>query len=134
MSQVQIYKCEVCGMQERDHSNWLLVSEQPRDHNIDIFQWDDKLAAQPGICHLCCAAHVQALVGAWVMPDLGIPPQPELTEDAAELLSRFNLDRACLSSGLESDRESMLAMLDVVEIVLQGSKVEDDEPTQVFDA
>jgi hypothetical protein len=136
MSQVQVYRCEVCGIQEGDHSNWLLVSDQPRVHNIDILKWDDKLAAQPGICHICCTDHLHVLVGAWMMPDLGIPPQPEGPEadDPSGMMGNFDLDRALLSSGLETDRESLLAMLDAVEVVLQGSRVHDDEPAPVFDA
>lgn len=136
MSQVQSYKCEVCGMQDVDHSNWLLVSDEPRAHNIDILQWNDKLAAQPGICHLCCTDHLHVLVGAWMMPDLGIQPQAEeaATDDSSEMMSKFNLDRALLSSGLETDRESLLAMLDAVEVVMQGSKIPEDEPATVFDA
>ena len=133
MSRVHVYKCEVCGLQERDHSGWLLVSDQPEADNIDILEWDEKLAAQPGIRHLCCAAHLQALVGAWVKPDLGpsLPPE-EIGEDPVRLFSSLNLDRACFSDG--ADRESLLAMLDVVEVVLQGSRSEDEEPTPVFDA
>src|SRR5437868_871109 len=121
MSRVQSYKCEVCGMQERDHSRWLLVSEQPRAHNIDILKWNEKLAEQPGICHLCCAEHLQVLVGAWMMPDLGIPEQSSdqtAADDSLSLLADFNLDRATLSSGLNTDRASLLSMLEAVEVVL----------------
>ena len=135
MSQVHSYRCEICGIQDPDHSNWLLVSDQPRAHNIDIIKWDDKLAAQPGICHLCCTDHLHVLVGAWMMPDLGIPPAAEApADDQCAKLSSFNMDHACLSSGLETDSESLLAMLDAVEVVLQTSKVDDEEPTPVFDA
>ena len=136
MSHIQGYKCEVCGIQERDHSNWLLMSEQPRAHNIDILQWDDKLAAQPGICHLCCTDHMHVLVGTWMMPDLGIPEQPReaVAEDRSSLLKRFKLDRARLNSGLETDRQSLLTMLDAVEDVLEGSEMDEEEPGLVFDA
>jgi hypothetical protein len=137
MSQVHRYECEVCGMQERDHTNWLLVSDQPHAQNIDILQWDDKLAAQPGICHLCCADHLQVLVSTWMMPALGIP-DGVAKEAAAEmrpsLLREFSLERACLSSSLETDRESLLAMLDAVEIVLKGSAMTEEEDTSAFDA
>ena len=136
MSRVQSYKCEVCGMQELDHSRWLLVSDRPRACDIDILSWDEKLAEQPGICHVCCTEHLHALVGAWMMPDLGIPePSPELNAvDRASILREFNLDRACLSSGLQTDRESLLAVLDAVEVVLKTSGFEEDEKLPVFDA
>jgi hypothetical protein len=131
MSQVQNYQCDVCGTQAGDHSRWLLVSDQPRAHNIDILSWDDKLAAQPGICHLCCADHVQVLVSTWMMPDLGIPTGAEAAEPSSEdpmpLLRQFEIERACLSSGLETDRESLLAMLDAVEVVLSGTGAGDEE-------
>jgi hypothetical protein len=139
MSQVREYQCEVCGTQARDHSNWLLVSEQPQAHNIDILNWDEKLAAQPGICHLCCADHVQVLVGTWMMPQLTTREQSEVEtsgpEQPSSLLRELNLERACLSSGLETDRESLLAMLDAVEVVLKGATSgEEDELPQRFDA
>jgi hypothetical protein len=137
MSQVHSYKCEVCGAQERDHSRWLLVSEQPRAHNLDILKWNEKLAEQPGICHLCCAEHLQVLVGSWMMPDLGIPEQisdENAAEDNLSMLAEFNFDRACLSSGLDTDRESLLSMLEAVEVVLKTSKFQDEEQTKVYDA
>ena len=118
MSRVQDYKCEVCGMQERDHSQWLLVSDQPRAHHIDILKWNDKLAEQPGICHLCCAQHLQVLVGSWMMPDFGIPEPPGEPDAAGdEGPDELHLDRACLSSGLNTDRDSMMSVLEAVEIV-----------------
>ena len=135
MSQVHRYECEVCGIQERDHSHWLLVSDEPRAHNIDILNWDDKLAAQPGICHLCCPDHLQVLVGRWMMPDLGIPKSAaEEPADTSPTLREFSLERAVLSSSLETDRESLLAMLDAVELVLKGSGVAEEEDKSVFDA
>ena len=137
MSRVQSYKCEVCGMQERDHSRWLLVSEQPRAHNLDIIKWNEKLAEQPGICHLCCAEHLQVLVGSWMMPDLGIPEQlsdQNAAEDNLSMLAELNLDRACLSSGMDTDRESLLSMLEAVEVVLKTSKFQEEEQTTVYDA
>jgi hypothetical protein len=136
MSRVQGFKCEVCGIEERDHSKWLLVSDQPRAHDIDILKWNEKLAEQPGICHLCCTEHMQILVSTWMMPDLGIPEHVEAhdSQENASMLSEFNLDRACLSSGLETDRESLLAMLDAVEMVLTSAKFQEEEQLQVFDA
>jgi hypothetical protein len=137
MSRVQSYKCEVCGMQERDHSRWLLVSEQPRAHNLDIIKWNEKLAEQPGICHLCCAEHLQVLVGSWMMPDLGIPEQlsdQNAAEDNLSMLAELHLDRACLSSGMDTDRESLLSMLEAVEVALKTSKFQEEEQTTVYDA
>ncbi len=131
MSRAQNYKCEVCGIQERDHSKWLLVSDEPRAHNIDILNWNDKLAAQPGICHICCSDHLQVLVSKWMMPDLGIALEPE--EDGIEDASLLHklLDR---TYNLETDREAMMAMLAAVELALNGSEMEKEEPAQRFDA
>ena len=138
MSRVQNYKCEVCGMQERDHSQWLLVSDQPRAHHIDILKWNDKLAEQPGICHVCCTRHMQVLVGAWMMPDLGIPEpsvEPDGTGDeGSSILGEMNLERACLSSGLETDRDSMMAVMEAVEIVLKNSQFQEEDKAPVYDA
>jgi hypothetical protein len=138
MSRVQNYKCEVCGIEERDHSRWLLVSDQPRAHHIDILKWNDKLAEQPGICHLCCTRHLQVLVGAWMMPDLDIPEPPAKRDatgdDASSVLGELNLDRACLSRGLDTDRDSMLAVLEAVEIALKSSHFQEEEQAPVYDA
>jgi hypothetical protein len=137
MSRVQNYKCEVCGIEERDHSQWLLVSDQPRAHHIDILKWNDKLAEQPGICHLCCIRHLHVLVGAWMMPDLDIPEPAErgaTGDEGSSILGELNLDRACLSSGLDTDRESLLAMLEAAEVVLKTSQFQDEEQAPVYDA
>jgi hypothetical protein len=77
MNRNQCLRCEVCGIQQHDHSNWLLVSDEPRAQNIEILKWDDALAEQAGICRLCCTDHMQVLVGMWMMSDLGILQQPE---------------------------------------------------------
>jgi hypothetical protein len=123
-------------MQEQDHSKWLLVSDLPRAHHIDILSWDDRLAEQPGICHVCCTEHLHVLVGSWMMPDLGIPEQSSQpdADDHIEMMKEFNFDRACLSSGLETDRESLLAMLDAVEVVLKSSGFQQEDNQPVFDA
>ncbi|MBZ5631403.1 MAG: hypothetical protein LAO06_21325 [Acidobacteriia bacterium] len=138
MSRVQNYKCEVCGMQERDHSQWLLVSDQPRAHHIDILKWNDKLAEQPGICHLCCTQHLHMLVGAWMMPNAGIPEQPgerdATGDDGSSILGELKFDRACLSGGFDTDRDSMLAVLEAVEIVLKSSQIQEEEQAPVYDA
>lgn len=138
MSRVQNYKCEVCGIEERDHSQWLLVSDQPSAHHIDILKWNDKLAEQPGICHLCCTQHLQVLVGAWMMPSLDIPEPPGERDAALDggssMLGELNLDRACLSSGLDTDRDSMLAVLEAMEIVLKNSQFREEEQAPVYDA
>ena len=138
MSRALNYKCEVCGIQERDHSHWLLVSEQPRAHHIDILKWNDKLAEQPGICHLCCPQHLQVLVGAWMMPDLGIPEstgrRDTIVDERSSMLGELNLDRACLSSGFNTDRESMLAVLEAVEVVLRSSQFQEEDQSPVYDA
>ncbi len=134
MSRMQEYKCEVCGIQARDHSRWLLVTDEPRARNIDILSWDDKLAAQPGMCHLCCADHLQALVGTWMMPDLGVHPAPRpLGDDRSGLPRNFGLDPAYLAGSDDSERESLLAMLEAVEAALQATNPDDDLP-QSFDA
>jgi hypothetical protein len=138
MSRVQNYKCEVCGMQERDHSQWLLVSDQPRAHHIDILKWNDKLAEQPGICHVCCARHLQVLVGAWMVPDLAKAEPASagdtIADEVSPVMGDLNFDRICLSSGLDSDRESLLTMLEAAEIVLKGSHFQEEEKAPVYDA
>ena len=138
MSRVQNYKCEVCGIEDRDHSQWLLVSDQPRARHIDILKWNDKLAEQPGICHLCCTQHLHVLVGSWMMPDLGIPETPgerdAAGDEGSSLLGELNLDRACLSSGLNTDRDSMMSVLEAVEIVLQSSQFQEEDQAPVYDA
>ena len=138
MSRVQKYKCEVCGIEERDHSQWLLLSDQPRAHHIDILNWNDKLAEQPGICHVCCSRHVHVLVGAWMMPDLDIPElagDPNAAgDDGSSILGELNLNRACLRSGLDTDRDSMLAVLEAVEIVLKSSHFQKENRAPVYDA
>ena len=138
MSRVQNYKCEVCGIEERDHSQWLLVSDQPSAHHIDILKWNDKLAEQPGICHLCCTQHLQVLVGAWMMPEPRHSGAAGRTRRGlgwgSSMLGELNLDRACLSSGLDTDRDSMLAVLEAVEIVLKSSQFQEEEQAPVYDA
>ena len=138
MSRVQNYRCEVCGIKERDHSQWLLVSDQPRARHIDTFKWNGELAEQPGMCHVCCSQHLQVLVGAWIMPELDIPEPPaepdESGDEGSSILDGLNIERACLSSGLDTDRDSMLAVLEAVEIALKSCHFREQEQAMVYDA
>ena len=77
------------------------------------------------------------LVGAWMMPELAIPEQPKERDDIVDqrssILGELNLDRACLSSGLDADRDSMMAVMEAVEIVLTSHYQEEEQPP-VYDA
>jgi hypothetical protein len=81
---------------------------------------------------------LQVLVGAWMMPELAIPEQPkvqdEIGDEGSSILGELNLDRACLSSGFNSDHDSMMAVLEAVEIVLKTSHFQEEEQAPVYDA
>ncbi len=130
MSQVRQYMCEVCGAEEADHSRWLLVSDRPHETHVDIHPWNDKLAAQPGICHLCCSNHVEVLVASWIMR----APLPEPAEFREPRAMSRTLNALTTGAGFDSDREGLLDMLEAVEVALQQLKLPEEDSAPAFDA
>jgi hypothetical protein len=55
-------------------------------------------------------------------------------DEGSSILGELSLDRACLSSGLDTDRDSVLEVLEAVEIVLKTSHFQEEEKAPVYDA
>jgi hypothetical protein len=129
MNEIRTYVCEVCGRQEADHSGWFLVAEDGSRDTLDVLPWDERVANQPGMCQVCCADHVQRLAASWMMPQTEShlqlspprrPPEPNLEEQgAAALLGELSINRAWIGGGAGEDQDSLLAILDAIEVVLR---------------
>ncbi|MGI9102034.1 MAG: hypothetical protein ACR2IF_06280 [Terriglobales bacterium] len=130
MSQVRQYMCEVCGTEEADHSRWLLVSDRPHETHVEIHSWNEKLAAQPGICHLCCSNHMEALIASWIM----CAPVVEADGSGEPRVTAKTLTALSTGAGFDTDREGLLDMLEAVELALHQLKMPEEEKAPVFDA
>jgi hypothetical protein len=145
MSAVRQFACEVCHT-FRDHSgDWLLVPDETWGSLLHILPWDDQVAAEPGIYHLCGAHHAKQLTAYWLsagylesgvqgivwsisrrsseVRDWQITPLPE-----RHPVSRFP------GAIEEEDPDTLLAMRDVIETLQDAADADEDVLCEAFDA
>jgi hypothetical protein len=66
VSKPRAYACAICGEPKEGIEPWFLIADNRWQDKLRILQWNDVLAAQPGIYHACAAEHVQELVVHWM--------------------------------------------------------------------
>lgn len=124
-----MYCCEVCGAPQKG-DGWFLITEDPERDTLQILQWNRRLAEQPGMRHLCSAAHVEDLVSQWMVSgslDYGFSPANGAQDaaaptdtDASYRLGELMLDRASFAA--LGERPDMLnSILDAIDGALQAS-------------
>ena len=62
-----ISACAICGREATRYEQWFLVVANRWRDTLKVLDWDDHLAAQAGVQHLCCSTHVQELVVHWMI-------------------------------------------------------------------
>lgn len=151
MKRATVYHCEVCGA-PHGGQGWFLVSED-RDDTLQILNWNSRLAARPGMRHLCSVEHVEELVSHWMIEDGWSGPCPHPSDPAADShpsappidlsyrLGELMLDRSSFAA-LGERPEMMNSILDAIDGVLQAStdvnsllnEEEEDSALVVYDA
>ena len=114
--------CAICGEPRWGGDGWFLLAESHWQDRLKILEWNDHLAAQPGICCACSALHVEQLVIHWmtagslnhpfaIPPSEQHPKKPRGERWASE--ERLPVDTAGsrLIGELAVHRESMLRIL-----------------------
>jgi hypothetical protein len=146
------YCCEICGVPQRGNE-WFLVTKDPQQDTLQILKWNNRLAEQPGVRHLCSAAHVEQLVSHWMMTGSldyawsrlapGEPPQlePANDVDGSFRLGELMLDRASFAA--LGERPDMLnSILEAIDGALQAAgstralleEEEDEDTVPAYDA
>ena len=59
--------CAICGKETPRYEQSFLVLANRWQDTLKVLDWDDHLAAQPGVRHVCCSRHVQELVVHWMI-------------------------------------------------------------------
>lgn len=151
MRPADIYHCEVCGVAQKG-AGWFLVSEDPDRDTLQVLQWNRRLAEQPGMRHLCSAAHVEELVSQWMLSGSleygstsspGSPtPRTADDSDASYRLGELMLDRASFAA--LGERPDMLnSILEALDGALEASsstqilreeEEEEDDVVPAYDA
>lgn len=152
MSLLRTYTCEVCGAPKNPgDEGWYLAFENEWGDNLEILAWDDELAAQNGMMHLCGGGHLQRWVSHWMQPTRTEYPQathlpsPDLSREidpvrrTALQVGQIKVDRSALGAPAGDDPETLLTLLDALEDVLHehGSELVPDpreDEVLVFDA
>jgi len=147
MNQSRIHACEICGARESDKSEWFLVTPSGANGMLEILDWSEQTATRPNVFAVCCPEHVQKLVtlcvqralpqeqSKWVPWSTALHEMPRKLDEhrCGEFFGNLNLNRACLPSGLETDRESLLEAIDAVESALQN-RAEEEGVALIYDA
>jgi hypothetical protein len=142
-----MHACEICGARDSDKSEWFLVTPGGANGTLEILDWNEDRAARPNMFAVCCPDHVEQLVtrcvqrslpheqSQWVPWGTALHEMPRALDEhrCGEFFGSLNLDRACLPSGLETDRKSLLEALDAVEVALQ-TRAEEEDGALVYDA
>ena len=130
MAQIQSYLCEVCGQHKQPSDpNWYLAAENQWKNALDIFIWDDKLAVEPDMMHVCSAEHLECLICDWMLPGSDLNRRAAIISSepfseanqfrrAALRLSELSVDRSLLSTE-GADPNNVMAVIDAIENVLQ---------------
>lgn len=66
METTRAYACVICGEETPGHQPWFLVAANRWQDKLKILHWNEYLASQAGIQHVCSAGHVQQLVVHWM--------------------------------------------------------------------
>jgi len=80
------YTCQVCGTEGHGRGNWLLVLPDPAEDLLRVSRWNDVLAQQPEVYHVCGAAHARQIICEHTLTG-HLPPKPAVEAfDIQEML------------------------------------------------
>lgn len=139
MDSTAIPSCEICGRERYMSEPWILLVESRWQDRLKILEWDDRLAAQPGVHCACGAAHVQELVVHWMtagsldypmaqfnpprhnrvrlQPSAGLP---EIDMREHRQLGELSVHRDSLKRVLKENPYCLTAILDALLEALEG--------------
>lgn len=141
MNDQQGYACSICGEESPLPRHWFLVAENRWEDKLQILEWNERLAAQPGIHHACATSHVQELVIHWMTTGtLNYPfarvapwdgplrrwsdiwaPQPDVDLGSMRPVGELSVHRESIRRVLSEDPNSLKTMLEALSGALQAS-------------
>jgi hypothetical protein len=66
MNHLRTPPCAICGKERSSNQPRFLIAENSWEDKLTILQWNDRVAARPGIQPACSIEHVEELVVHWM--------------------------------------------------------------------
>jgi hypothetical protein len=132
--------CAICGEEKSADEHWFLVTESRWQDKLKVLCWDDHLAGQAGIYHVCSPAHVQETVLHWMAtggldyPFARVSARPrrsarrngillsepqDVDTSGARQIGELSVDRESISRVLSENPYSLSVILDALLSALQ---------------
>jgi hypothetical protein len=136
----RVCQCAICGEEKSEDDHWFLVTESRWQDKLKVLHWDDHLAAQAGIYHICSPAHVQETVLHWMAtggldypfarvsavrtrsamrPGILLSEPQEVDTSSARQIGELSVDRESISRVLSENPYSLSVILDALLSALQ---------------
>jgi hypothetical protein len=144
MSELHTYTCEICGQERQEAEGWFLVRSDGNRDRVSVLHWDSTRAREKNMHHVCSAGHARELVARWVLSGTlccgahgarwRVEPPAAALQRSREACEPVDIDLRSLE---KAEPETLLAILDAVEIALQDkwSQLDhDDEEVLLYDA
>ena len=125
------YACQVCGADGPAKNGWLLLSLDQEQNVLKVLPWDDLLAQQPEVYHVCGAAHAREIVCEHALTG-HLPPK--------RAVEAFNIQETLVSDEypwlLRRDERQLEELADAIQDLLEeeyARSIDSGAPLQ-FDA
>lgn len=142
MHEFRGHACTICGEQKRTSDlTWFLVAESRWDDKLKVLQWDERVAAQPGVHYACNSSHVEELVVHWMVTgrldypfaqvsigpngnvqveSMGPTTARDIDTTGARQIGELSVHRESLQRALAENPRSLKTILDALSKALEG--------------
>ncbi len=143
MSARRQFECEVCRAIRGDDEPWLLVPDETWGAPLHVLPWDDQVAGEQGVYHVCGPQHAKEFVNYFLSAGYLVAGPDGISWSATKRASAVRdwqiTPRAPYAyTGRfpatldESDPDTLLAMLDMLEVLRDSA--DEDVLCEAFDA
>ena len=153
------YSCVICGEETPGNEDWFLITSNRWQDKLRILHWNDHLASQASVQHLCCAGHVQEMVVHWMTtgsmeyPFARVPfkttksvplrqrlanplhagPEHEIDTRDAQPIGELSVHRESMQRILRESPHSLTSILDALLSALQRDEPQHQEELESED-
>ena len=143
---VNLQRCTICGNFKEEDQTWFLMTESCWEDKLNVWKWNQAMAAREAVHSLCSPRHVRELIIHWMTtgclhypfaqacPSLtSFRPKSRLGRKGHEetslpyRLGEIAVDRNAVSRILVEDPLSLTTLLDELMMTLEQEVVEDVE-------
>ena len=98
---VNLQRCTICGnFKEEEDQTWFLMTESCWEDKLNVWKWNQAMAAREAVHSLCSPRHVRELIIHWMTTGCLHYPFAQ----ARPTLTSFGLNRASAAKGIRTRR------------------------------